>query len=300
MANNAHEITTELVKQLRDQTGVGMLDCKKALAEAHGDLDEAATILRKKGVAVAAKRAGNATIHGVIQGSVDSNYQSGTLVEVGCETDFAAKTADMQKFVKDIADAAARSGKSIADTAAILGMQLTPKLDVRAALESITAKIAEKIDISRTVSFHTDANGLVNVYIHPGSLLGVMIMINGDKPLTGTSREQVANVAKDICMHIAVTNPKAISSDRLDKSVVDSEMEIARAQLATTGKPANIIDKILEGKKQKFYEEVCLLNQKFIKDEKITVADLLANAAKTSGVKLTIADFTRFQISAGK
>jgi elongation factor Ts len=291
------EVTLELIKKLRSKTGVGIGDCKKALIEAEGDIEEAAILLRKKGMALAAKRSGNLTEHGIIEGFVSDDYTTSSLIELACETDFAANTKDMRNFASTLTKESSNAKKMIESAEELLGLSVNgTDLNIQSMLDELISKIAEKIIVSRTASFRTDDTGLTNLYIHPGSLLGVVILLKADKAFSGEAREKIAALAKDICMQAAVTNPRSISSDSLDKAVLDAEMSVARAQLVASGKPEAIIDKILLGKANKFYEEVCLLNQKFIKDDKVSVQQKIEQTEKETGIKLTISDYNRFGI----
>jgi len=296
------EITVDLIKKLREKTQVGMMDCKKALIAAEGDLDKAVESLRKKGASVAAKRADNAIENGTIQASVAPDYRGGTLVEVCCETDFSANTQDMIAFAQDIANhllaSRQKTGRftSTAETVAQLMTETLSgsKLSIQEQLNEILSKISEKIELTQFAYTHTE-NGVVNTYIHPGANLGVMVelTIGGTRPADITS---LVHAAKDVCMQVAVTNPLCITPEELDSSVVSKERELFTEQLKEQGKPAQIIEKIIEGKLRKFYENVCLHNQKFIKDDKITVAQMLKNVGKTIDRDVHVTHFVRFAI----
>jgi elongation factor Ts len=290
-------VTLEQIKQLRDKTGVGMMDCKKAMVEANGDIEKAEEILRKKGVAVAQKRADNETNNGRVEAYVDAENRCGSLVEVSCETDFAANTEDMKNFAQSIAKQVVLAKEPIKSPEKLMAVESKETgQTVKVMLESLIAKIAEKIEISRITAVCTDEKGLVNVYIHPGSQLGIIVDIKADKEISGDTRKKVAELAKDICMHIAVMNPEAVDSENLEADVVEKEMEIAREQLKASSKPEQIIEKILVGKKKKFYEDVCLVDQKFIKNDKITVGAHVTATGKELGLALSIKGYKRFGI----
>ncbi len=289
-----------LIKKLREQTQVGMMDCKKALAEANGDYDKAVESLRKKGAAVAAKRAENATNNGNINMLISPDYTSGTLVEVSCETDFSANTDDMRGFSsmvsahilsKDDLDLEVSTEEHMvslmAETVVDSGLSVQQKLD------ELIAKIAESIKVSRFVRFASNKN-IINAYIHPGSKLGVLVELEVDnRPADITGLVQAS---KDVCMQIAVNNPMCIRPDQLNEDVVAKERDVYAEQLRAQGKPEQMIDNIVKGKLNKFYEGVCLLNQKFIKEEKISIQQLLDKVGTESGCKVTVARFVRFSI----
>ena len=289
-----------LIKKLREQTQVGMMDCKKALAEANGDYDKAVESLRKKGAAVAAKRADNATNNGNINMLIAPDYTSGTLVEVSCETDFSANTEDMRNFSgmvcshilsKHDLDSATSTDEQVSTL--MTETVADEKLSIQAKLDELIAKIAESIKVSRFVRFSSTKN-IVNGYIHPGSKLGILVELEVDnRPADITALVQVA---KDVCMQIAVSNPMCVRPDELDADVVAKERDVYADQLRAQGKPEQMIDNIVKGKLNKFYEGVCLLNQKFIKEEKNTIQQLLDHVGNESGCTVTVARFVRFSI----
>jgi elongation factor Ts len=287
----------DLVKQLREQSGVGMMDCKKALEEASGDLEKATELLRKKGMAVAAKRSANVTDNGLIQGSVSQDFKRASLLEIGCETDFAARTGDMQTFATDLAESFMTAGQmwDSVDLFMTTEIKKTGK-QAQALLDELVARISEKILVSRIeVASSSDAE-LVNVYIHPDGTLGVLVQISADRPIMVEHRPALAALAKDVCMQVAVTNPLSISSEHLNPSVVAKEREIAQDMLNGSKKPEQIVEKIVEGKLRKFYEDNCLAEQKFIKDEQLTVAQYMEKVGKAYGLKLKIEKVARYGI----
>lgn len=287
-------VSMDLVKELREKTQVGMMDCKKALEQADGDMEKAIEILRKKGTAVAAKRADNATNNGRIESWLSSDFKTGALVEVACETDFSANTQDMFDFATHAAQIVAKTGQTEANT--ILAQTSLTKsiLTLKDHLDELIAKIAESIKISRTELFKADEHGLVNAYIHPGSTIGVMVQLQADKAIAPT--EELKALARDICMQIAVTKPLSVNQESLDPALIEKERALATEMMKESNKPANIIEKIVEGKLTKFYEEVCLLNQPFIKNDKLTVAQYLTEISNKLGCKLTVKRFVRFGI----
>ena len=288
-------VSMDLVKKLREKTQVGMMDCKKALEEANGDIEKAIEILRKKGSAVAAKRGDNATTNGRIECFISQDMKTGAMVEVACETDFSAKTVDMEFFAKHTAEVAAIN--AVNDAQAILSQKSVknPSLVVKDHLDELIAKITESIKVSKVILFKAGKFGMVSAYIHPGSTVGVMIELETEKDHSANI-EELKEVAKNLCMQIAVNKPLSVSPSDLDPASVAKEREIATEQLKLSGKPANVIEKILEGKIKKYYEDVCLLNQFFIKNDKITIQLYLDEVSKKLGNKVTVKQFVRVGI----
>lgn len=289
------EVTMELVKQLREKTGVGMMDCKKALKEADGDIEKASDLLRKKGMAVAAKRSGNATENGIIEGIVDPEFRKASLVEISCETDFAARTQDMKDFAKNLSDAFMKSGQVHDKVDPFMAMAVGDTgMTAQSMLDEIISKISESIVVSK-IEVSNDSE-LVNVYLHPDGTLGVLVELAADKAIPAESRPAIAALAKDICMQAAVTNPAGVDKDNIDAALVEREKGIASEMVKASGKPENMIEKIVEGKMRKFYEENCLVNQKFIKNDKVSVTEHMDAIGKEHGVKLSVKKMARFGI----
>jgi len=295
-------ISVDMIKKLRDATQVSMMDCKKALIEANGDFDKAVEFLRKKGISVAAKRAENATNNGTINAIIAPDFRSGALVEVACETDFSANTADMRSFAQSIGSQVLVTEQDtatpVSDAQTIATFMEKPLAGhagetPSGLLATLVAKIAENIKVSRFVKM-TTANGIINGYCH-GSTLGILVEldVDGTRPADITP---LVNAAKDVAMQIAVTNPLCVSSNQLDPAVVAKEAEIYAEQLRAEGKNPQMIEKIVPGKLNKFYESACLNNQKFIKDDKQTVQQMLDAAGKTAGCSVRVARFVRFAI----
>ncbi|MDQ5891075.1 MAG: elongation factor Ts [Candidatus Dependentiae bacterium] len=296
-------ISVDMIKKLRDATQVSMMDCKKALIDANGDFDKAVELLRKKGASVAAKRADNATNNGNVQVMVAPDFLSGTIVETACETDFSANTEDMRHFSQTVCNhvlATKTDTKAIVTSGEAITALMQEKvysntnLTLQGMLDELIAKIAESIKIARFAKMST-ANGIVNGYVHAGSTLGVMVelAIEGSRPADITTLVQAA---KDVAMQIAVTKPLCINPSELDQAVIAKETEIFAEQLRGEGKNAQIIEKIMPGKLSKFYETACLHNQKFIKDDKQTITQMLDAAGTKAGCKVRVARFVRFAI----
>lgn len=280
-----------------------MSACKKALEEANGDFNQAVEALRKKGASVAAKRADNATDNGSIQVTVAPDFRSGSIVETACETDFSANTDHMRSFATSVASHILASERSIAqlvsssdDVTSLMGEQLhdNNELTVQTLLDELISKISESIKVSRFAKIET-SNGVVNAYVHPGSTLAVLVelAVDGQRPADIT---RLAQAAKDVAMQAAVTSPLCVDPEQLDAAVLEKEKEVFADQLRAEGKPDQIIEKILPGKLNKFYEGVCLHHQKFIKEEKQTIRQMLEAVGKEVGCDVRVANFVRFSI----
>jgi len=255
-------ISAKDVKLLRDKTGAGMMDCKKALKESNGDMEKAVEFLRKKGQKVSEKRADREADQGLILSKISDDKSKAVLLELNCETDFVARNEDFQNQAQSFIDVAFE--KEIADVPALLQEEVDG-ITIEKHLEAMVGKIGEKIEINRVVLVKTD--GALVDYIHPGNQLGVLVEFEGDV--------DEGLVGKDVAMQIAAMNPIAVVRDNVDASVVEKELEIAKEQLINEGKPAEIAEKAAKGKLRRFYEERVLLEQKFVKDNGISVKEYL-------------------------
>jgi len=255
-------ISAKDVKLLRDKTGAGMMDCKKALKESDGDMDKAIEFLRKKGQKVSEKRADREADQGLILSKISDDKSKAVLLEINCETDFVARNEDFQNRAQSFIDVAFE--KEIASVSDLL-QEEADGVTIEKQLESMVGKIGEKIEINRVVLVKTD--GALVDYIHPGNQLGVLVEFEGDV--------DADQIGKDVAMQIAAMNPIAVIRDNVDASVVVKELEIAKEQLINEGKPAEIAEKAAKGKLRRFYEERVLLEQKFVKDNGITVKEYL-------------------------
>lgn len=279
-------ITAEQVNTLRKKTGAGMMDCKKALTEAGGDIDKAVDILRKKGAAVAAKRADREATEGIIAAKVKDDHRAGVIVEVNCETDFVAKSDDFVKFAEDILETAFDTMPKDSDEL------IKNNKDIENQLSEVTGKVGEKTEIGRIVSYKKD-NGLVKEYIHPGSKLGVLVAFDN---VEKDQIEAFLPIAKDIAMQVAAMNAIAVDREGVDKDLVNKELEVYKELAKKEGKPENIIDKIAEGKLNKFFEENTLTEQIFIKDNAKKVKEIIEDFNKENSAKVEIDEFTRIQL----
>ena len=280
------------VKKLRDMTGAGMMDCKEALTEANGDFEAAADLLRKKGLSKAAKKAGRETKEGLVVSLVRDDCRVGSLAEINCETDFVAKTDDFLAFVKSVA--AQIDQKAPKDAAELLAQPWINdgSKKVQDALAELIGKLGENMGISRCVHFEAP-KGYVHSYIHPGARVGVLIEVEADKPEV-YAKDEFKALAHDLAMQVAAAMARFVRREQVDAATIEKEKEIYREQLKDSGKPANVIEKIIEGKLNKFFEDVCLVDQLFIKDQDVKVREVVEKAGKAVGATIKVVRFARY------
>jgi elongation factor Ts len=281
-------ITADMVKKLRDQTGAGMMECKAALTEANGNFDEANTILRKRGLASAAKKAGRTASEGVIGSRLAPDHSSGILVEVNCESDFVARTPDFQQLVQDVLTEIERAAAGA--TEAWLKDPNAPVLKLVAAK---IAKLGENMTVPRFVRYA--GQGFVGQYIHMGGKIGVQVELGGVTAQTA-HREELGTLVKELAMQIAAASPTYVSRQAIPADVLEKERAIYRAQMESSGKPDNVIDKIVEGKLGSFYAQVVLPDQLSIRDPKMSVNDVIAAATRALGTSITVTRFARLKV----
>jgi elongation factor Ts len=277
------DITSDMIKKLRDKTGVGMMDCKRALESTGGDMDAAIEHLRKKGAAVGQKRSDRATKEGLIVTRVGNNGKSGVVVEVNCETDFVGRSEDFIRFGQAVAETIEIHKPQTLD--AIPGLTNAAGKKISDLMNDVLAKVGEKIDIRRFQMFEANS-GIVSTYTHLGNRIGVLVELEG--VAAGTP------VARDIAMQIAAMNPAVVTRDQVDKAWIERELDIYRTQAKNEGKPAQILEKIAQGKLEKFFQEVVLTEQTFIKDPGKTVKDVLRDANPSQPA--TVKRFQRFHL----
>jgi len=285
------EITAQLVKQLRDATGAGMMECKKALTEANGDITEAQVILRKRGLATAAKKASRSAKEGLIGLAIVGS--EGLLAEVNCETDFVAKTDDFKALVEEIKQIILANKPADVEALKALKSISEPTQSVQDLLTAKIAKVGENMGIARFV-IHPAA-GVLGAYTHPGSKLVSLVDVTTTKPETREKPEFV-ELVQDIAMQVAAADPKFLTREQVTAEYISREKDIQRARALAEGKPEKIVDKVVEGRMSKFYEEVCLLDQPFIKEGSVTITQLLADKSKQLGDTLAVAAFVRFKV----
>jgi elongation factor Ts len=288
-------ITAADVKKLRDQTGAGMMECKAALVQANGDFEEANTILRKRGLASAAKKAGRATGEGLIGHHVSPDHAAGVLVEVNCESDFVARTPDFQQLIADVIAAIEQAGD-----AANEAWLSDPNGPVHKRVAATIAKLGENMAVPRFARFA--GAGYVGQYVHTVTgKLGVQIELGGVTPAI-RDREELKSLVRELTMHIAAASPSPlyVSREHVPADVIEKERGIYRAQMEESGKPANIIDKIVEGKLGSFYQQFVLLEQEsVIRETKPRINDVIAEANKALGASLAVTRFARLKVGEG-
>jgi elongation factor Ts len=285
------EITADLVKQLRDQTNCGFMDCKKALQETQGDLEAAVTYLRQKGIAVASKRAERATSEGAVWSYVGPEAKTGVLVEVNCESDFVAKTEAFLAFGEALAAQIAQTAPPDLDALLAQPWQARDGLTVQDYLNELIGQLGENIRLRRFARFAD--GGPVAAYIHFGGKIGVLLELHASSNAT-----ELQTLAKDLAMQVAATNPLAVAPEQVDPEVVAQEKAIYEAQAKESGKPEKIIERMVSGRLEKFFKEVCLVEQPFVKNPDVTVAQLLKDAAASSRGPVQVTRFVRYQIGA--
>lgn len=274
------EITAATVAKLREMTNAGMMDCKKALTEANGDLDAAVDILRKKGAATAAKKASREAKEGIIAQHIAAGGRLGVLVEVNCETDFVARNETFRAFGEELA-------RKLASDA---------NVNLEADREGAVTKIGENIKIARHARMEVTGNGLIAAYIHTGAKVGVLVEVGAGKEST-VGNDEFKQLVKDITLQIAAGHPFAVSRDQVPEDVIQKERDIAAQSDRLKGKPAQAIEKILAGMLDKFFQTYCLVEQGFVKkNSEISVKEHVATVAKQLGDDITIRRFVRFQV----
>jgi elongation factor Ts len=296
-------ISAEMVRHLREETGAGMMDCKSALVEAKGDAEAARELLRKKGLAAAARKAGRSATEGAVGSTIAEDGRKGAIVEVNCETDFVAKTDDFQGLVRDVADHVARNAP--ADVAALAAQDFAghPGTTVGQAVQEKIALIKENIVVRRFARFERPAGspGVVASYIHPGAKVGVLVEVSAGTDAS-TKNPEFQALVKDVAMHVAAASPAAavyVSKDQVPAEILEKEKDIYRAQAAAQGKPANVVDRIAEGKLKEYYQSFCLLEQPFVKEAKITLGQLVEQKGKALSDTVAVVRFARFRVGEG-
>ncbi len=280
------EISALLVKELRDKTGAGMADCKKALVEANGDMNSAIEILRKKGAASAAKRADKTANEGVIAARLSDDKKNAAIVEINCETDFVARNAEFENFVNKVADSLIQNNVNNLDEL----MKISVGNDtIEGLYNEILAKFSEKIEIKRFETWNS--KGSIASYIHAGNKLGVLVEVN-----VPNLNEESFSLLRDIAMQVAAMNPQFITRNDVDKATLDKEIEIYKQQAIESGKKPEIAEKIAQGRLEKFYTENCLVEQAFVKDPNMNISDVLKKISEYGGSEVSIKRFLRFAL----
>jgi len=286
------EITASLVKELRDKTNAGMMECKNALKETEGDVDAAIKFLRERGAIKAAKKADREAKEGIVSANIDAQSRSGVLVEVNCETDFVAKNDNFKAFVTELTDAVAGSDASDIEAANSISKNEGSLDDF---VKAKVIELGENLQFRRMIRYDVEGSGVVASYIHLGGKVGVLLEVNCNKDDTAPN-DSFRELVKDLTLHIAAASPAGIGRDEIPSDLVEAEKDLFRKQMEDSGKPPEIMDKIIEGKLGKFYSTVCLLEQGFIKDPDQTISDLLSAKGKELDDELTVRRFTRFGV----
>lgn len=285
-------VSAKLVKELREKTGAGMMDCKKALTASEGDMEKAIEILREKGLAAAAKKAGRIAAEGIVKTYISEDGKSAGIVELNCETDFVAANEEFVNFATRLAEmASVTAAKNVEE---FVAEKFDAENTVSEALTALIAKLGENMTVRRFDKFNV-ANGVVESYIHGGGRIGVVVELNCEADNTAVLKE----VAKDVCMQVAAANPSFLSREDVDTEELEKEKEIYRVQALNEGKPENIVEKMVMGRIQKYYKEVCLLDQAWVKDGDKSISKYLQEKSKEVGSPITINKFVRFERGEG-
>lgn len=284
-------ITAKSVKELREMTGAGMMDCKKALVQTEGDIEKAVEYLREKGLAAAAKKAGRVAAEGIVKTFVSADKKTAGMVEVNCETDFVAANEEFVSFADKVAEMVANT--SAANVEELLAEKFDGEATVQETLTVLIAKLGENMTVRRFAKFNIE-KGAVASYIHGGGRIGVMVEVACD-----TESEILEEVAREVCMQVAAANPLFLSKEEVDSESLEKEKEIYRVQALNEGKPENIVEKMVNGRIQKYYKEVCLLDQAWVKDGDKSITKYLQEKSKEVGSPITVTRYSRFERGEG-
>ena len=284
-------ISAQLVKELREMTGSKMMDCKKALVETDGDIEKAVEFLREKGLSDAAKKSSRVAAEGVVKTYIADDKKSGAVLEFNCETDFVALNEEFIAFADKLAKIVVET--SVTTVEELLNEKFEGEAVVSESLKALIAKLGENMTVRRFTKFSIE-NGIVNSYIHGGGRIGVLIEVACDK-----ASEVLDEVAKEVCMQIAAANPLFLSKDDVDTESMDKEKEIYRVQALNEGKPEKIVEKMVDGRINKYFKEVCLLEQPWVKDGDKSIIKFLEEKSKEVGSPITVTRFVRYERGEG-
>lgn len=288
-------VTAAMVKELRERTNAGMMDCKKALVSNDGDMDKAIDWLREKGLAQAAKKASRVAAEGVVTQYVTPCGCTGVIVEVNCETDFVAKTDNFMNFANNVAKHIAKANPADVDELMNQKFVDDESKTISDLVSEATVAIGEKISVRRFARYKTE--GVVSTYIHMGGKVGVLVEVACDE--AAKDNDAVKEFAHDLALQIAAAKPEAVRREEVDTEKLEKEKEIQRAKAIESGKPEKIVDRIVEGQIEKYYKEVCLIDQQFVKDGDKTIKSLMAEVSKAANTPLDIVRFARFERGEG-
>ncbi|MBC2578929.1 translation elongation factor Ts [Clostridium sp. DJ247] len=286
-------ISAQMVKELRERTGAGMMDCKKALNEANGDPEKAVEILREKGLAAAAKKAGRVAAEGIVKTYVSEDGKNGSIIEVNCETDFVAVNETFVEFAENLAKQAATTEAKTVEEFLNEKYIVDESKTIQEAVTDLIAKLGENMAVRRFERLVVE-NGAIQSYIHGGGRIGVLVKVESQNasPILG-------EVAKDVAMQVAATNPPFLNRDSVNNETLEKEKEIYRVQALNEGKPEKIVEKMVVGRVQKYYKENCLVEQVWVKDPDLTIEKYLQAKAKETGAPIIVSAFVRFEKGEG-
>lgn len=286
-------ITAQMVKELREMTGAGMMDCKKALNEANGDMEKAVEVLRERGLAAAAKKAGRIAAEGLVKTYVSEDGKIASIVEVNCETDFVAVNEDFVTFADNVAKQAAKTNANTTEELLEEKYIANESKTITETITGLIAKIGENMAVRRFQKLTVD-HGVIASYIHGGGRIGVLVKLECEK-----ESDVLKEIAKDVAMQVAATNPLFLNRESVDNESLEKEKEIYRVQALNEGKPENIVDKMVNGRIQKYYKENCLVEQVYVKDPDTTIEKYLQSRSKEVGAPIKVAAFVRFEKGEG-
>ncbi|MGH4122345.1 MAG: translation elongation factor Ts [Clostridium sp.] len=286
-------ITASMVKELRERTGAGMMDCKRALSETEGDMDKAIELLREKGLAAAAKKAGRIAAEGLVCTSISEDMKAGSIVEVNCETDFVADNEDFITVAKNVAIQAAQTSSTTIDEFVSEKYIADGAITINDAVTALIAKLGENMSVRRFQKFSIE-KGIVQSYIHGGGRIGVLVELACDK-----QDDVLIQIAKDVAMQIAAASPLFLDNTCVDHETLEKEKEIYRVQALNEGKPEKIVEKMVMGRVNKYYKEVCLLEQVWVKNADYTITKYLQEESAKLGAEIKITRFVRFERGEG-
>jgi len=284
-------ISAQLVKELREMTGSKMMDCKKALVETDGNIEKAIEFLREKGLADASKKSGRVAAEGTVKTYISDDKKNGAVLEFNCETDFVAINEEFVGFADKLAKIVVET--SVTTVEELINQKIEGETTVSESLKALIAKLGENMSVRRFTKFSIE-NGVVKSYIHGGGRIGVLVEVACDK-----DSEVLDEVAKEVCMQIAAANPLFLSKDAVDTTSMEKEKEIYRVQALNEGKPEKIVEKMVIGRIQKYFKEVCLLEQPWVKDGDKSISKFLEEKSKEVGSPITVTRFVRYERGEG-
>ena len=286
-------ISAQMVKELRESTGAGMMDCKKALTETNGDMEKAVEFLREKGLAAAAKKSGRIAAEGLVKTFISEDKKVASIVEVNCETDFVSANDQFIQLTENVAKQASMTSAKTTEEFIEEKYIADNSVTIKEAVTALIAKLGENMSVRRFEKLTVD-NGAIESYIHGGGRIGVLVKLECDN-----SSEVLAPVAKDLAMQVAAANPLFLDRTCVDNVTLDKEKEVYRAQALNEGKPEKIVDKMVEGRVQKYYKECCLVEQVWVKNPDYTITKYVNEKAKEAGAPIKVAAFVRFEKGEG-